>query len=295
LLLTGGDTICRKILKMIVSAVKAWMENRGPSRGAAIAFYMLFSISPILIIITSTAGFFMGYDAVRIAIVEQSRSFVGEQSAEVVNSIIQGRQAKLKSHFFTGIFGLIVMIIGSSSVFIELKDALDNIWKFEGRGKVWGVFKARLLSLAIIMAISLLVIVSILVSAVVEKIAHLGSGFINRHAFMLESLNFLSLFFMSTLLSATVYKVLPSANIEWGDVWVGASITSVLFTIGKTLIALYLLHSATASLFGAAGSLIVLLFWIYYSSQIFLLGAEFTKLYADYLDSGGRKAAKTPN
>jgi membrane protein len=123
---------------------------------------------------------------------------------------------------------------------------------------------------------------SILFSAIVQEIVKIGGSFIPEHASLLEVLNFLFLFAMSTVLFATIYKVLPSASIAWKDVWIGAAITSVLFTIGKTVIGFYLLYSATASVFGAAGSLILLLFWIYYSAQIFLLGAEFTRLYADY-------------
>lgn len=129
---------------------------------------------------------------------------------------------------------------------------------------------------------TLLVVVSIVFSAIAQKIVDLGGSFIPGHAFLLETLNFLFLFVMTTMLFATIYKVLPSAKIEWKDVWVGAAITAVLFTIGKTLISFYLLYSATASVFGAAGSLIVLLFWMYYSAQVFLLGAEFTKFYAGY-------------
>ena len=272
-----------KIWHMIHSAVEAWIEDRGPTRGAALAFYTLFSISPILIIATSIAGFFLGYETVRSEVVEQSRILVGEQGAEVVKSILHGKPNPT-SNFFAGVVGLAAMLIGSTSVFIELKNALDQIWKAEAKsaGGIWSFIRARLLSFVITLAMTLLIMLSILFSAIVQEIVKFGGSFIPEHAFLLETLNFLFLFAMSTVLFATIYKVLPSASIEWKDVWIGAIITSVLFTIGKTVIGFYLLYSATASVFGAAGSLILLLFWIYYSAQIFLLGAEFTKQYVDY-------------
>jgi membrane protein len=279
-----------KIWNMIRSVVEAWIEDRGPSRGAALAFYTLFSISPILIIVTSIAGYFLGYETVRSAVVEQSRIVVGAQVAEVVRSILQDK-SNPTSNFFAGVVGLVAMLIGSTSIFIELKHALDQIWKAEAKsdGGIWSFIRARLLSLVITLAMTLLIMLSILFSAIVQEIVKFGGSFIPEHAFLLEALNFLFLFALSMVLFATIYKVLPSASIEWKDVWIGAAITSVLFTIGKTLIGFYLLHSATASLFGAAGSLILLLFWMYYSAQIFLLGAEFTKIYSDYsaYSSGG--------
>jgi membrane protein len=275
-----------KIWNMVSRAVAAWIEDRGPSRGAAIAFYTLFSISPLLIIMTSIAGFFLGYGTVRSALMKQSSMVVGEAGAQVVQSILQSKPNPASS-FFASFAGLVAMLIGSTSVFIELKNALDNIWKAGAKtsGGLWSFIRARLLALVITLAMTLLIMLSILFSAIVQDIVKFGEHFVPRHAFLLEALNFSFLFAMSTALFATIYKVLPSASIEWKDVWAGSAITSVLFTTGKTLIGFYLLHSATASIFGAAGSLILLLFWIYYSAQIFLLGAEFTKLYADYLDS----------
>jgi membrane protein len=176
------------------------------------------------------------------------------------------------------------MLVGSTSVFIELKNTLDQIWRAEAK-KGWGIWsfiRARLLSFAITLAMTLLIVVSIVFSAIAQKIVDLGGSVIPGHVLLLGTLNFLFLFVMTTMLFATIYKVLPSAKIERKDVWVGAAITAVLFTIEKTLISSYLLYSATASVFGAAGSLIVLLFWMYYSAQVFLLGAEFTKFYAGY-------------
>ena len=285
-----------KIFEMITSAIEAWTENRGPSRGAALAFYTLFSISPVLIIMTSVAGFFLGYETVRSAVIEQTRMMVGEAGARAVESILLNRWNSTSS-FFAGAAGLIAMLIGSTTVFIELKNTLDQIWKAEANnaGGIWNFVRARLLALVVTLAMTLLIMVSIAFSAIVQEIAKLGGNFITQHAFLLEALNFLFLFVMSTLLFATIYKVLPSAIIEWRDVWMGATITSVLFTLGKTLIGFYLLYSATVSIFGAAGSFIVLLLWIYYSAQIFLLGAEFTKLYAHYLGSRFRNEERGAN
>lgn len=235
---------------------------------------------------TSVAGFFLGYETVRSALMQQSSMVMGEAGAQVVKSILHGRPNHTSS-LFASFVGLFAMLIGSTSVFIELKNALDNIWKAgtKASGGFWSFIRARLLALVITLAMTLLIMVSILFSAVVQDIVKFGGYFISGHAFLLEALNFSFLLAMCTVLFATIYRVLPSVSIEWKDVWIGAAITSVLFTTGKTLIGFYLLHSATASFFGAAGSLILLLFWIYYSAQIFLLGAEFTKLYAGYLDS----------
>jgi len=279
----------RKIFDMILSTVEAWIENRGPSRGAALAFYTLFSISPILIIMTSIASFFLGDETVRNTVIDQSRIMVGDEGAKVVKSILQHGPNRA-SNFFAGFVGLVMMLIGSTSVFAELKNTLDQIWRAETKWDegIWNFVKTRLLSLAITLTMTLLIIVSVVFSAFAHKIVVLSGGFISEYTSLLEALNFLFMFILTTGLFATIYKVLPSAKIEWKDVWVGAAITSVLFTIGKTLIGFYLLYSATASVFGAAGSLIVLLFWMYYSAQVFLLGAEFTKFYAGYFASRPR-------
>jgi membrane protein len=242
-----------------------------------------------LIIVTSIAGFFLGHETVLSALVEQSRIVIGKTGTEVVESILQVKP-NLSSSFFAGAFGLIAMLFGSTTVFMELKDTLDQIWKVSAKrsGGIWRSVWARLLSLVITLAMTLLIMISILFSALGKVIVKHGGSFIAEHPFLLEGLNFFFLFVLITALFATIYKVLPSTKIQWQDVWIGAAITSVLFTAGKTLIGLYLIYSATVSLFGAAGSLIVLLFWIYYSAQIFLLGAEFTKLYAHY--AGSRSA-----
>jgi membrane protein len=276
----------RKLFDMIRSAVQAWIEDRGPSRGAALAFYTLFSISPILIIMTSVAGYFLGYGTVRSAVIEQTRMMVGETGVRAVESILLNKW-NAASNFFAGAIGLTAMLIGSTTVFIELKNTLEQIWGVEGKnnGGIWNFIRARLLALAITLAMTILIMVSIAFSAIVQEIASFGGDSIPHNALMLETLNFLFLYVLSTVLFATIYKVLPGATIEWKDVWIGASITSVLFTIGKTLTGFYLLHSVTASVFGAAGSFVVLLLWVYYSAQVFLLGAEFTKLYAQYFGS----------
>ncbi len=282
-----------KIWKLIRKTKDAWIEHRGPSRGAALAFYTIFSISPILIIMTSVAGFFLGDKAVQNAVLEKSRIVIGNAGTSVVGSILRAKP-NAASSFLAAAAGLVAMLMGSTNVFIELKDALDQIWKVEGKkaGGIRSFVRTRLLSLLITLVMTLLIMVSILFSAVVQEIAKIGGSFVSEHTVLLGGLNFTFLFAMTMALFATIYKVLPSASIEWKDVWIGAGITSILFVISKTLIAIYLLHSAAVSLFGAAGSLIVLLFWVYYSAQIFLLGAEFTKVYAQYLGSRSRAEEK---
>lgn len=277
---------CRKLCRMGRKAVTKWIENRDSSRGAALAFYALFSISPILIIMTSVAGIFIAHDTVRNALLEQSRMWVGKDGAELVSSILKYNPTP-ESNIFAAGFGLIAMLLGSTTIFAELKDILDQIWESERR-ESRGTFSfvwTRVLALLVTLAMTFLIMVSILFTAIAKYALKFGGSFFNNNAYLLEIFNFASLFLMSMLLFAAIYKILPNSRIEWDDVWVGAGITALLFTIGKTLIGLYLVHSATASVFGAAGSLIVVLFWIYYSSQIFLFGAEFTKLYADHLGS----------
>jgi len=206
----------RKIFEMILNTMEAWIEDRGPSRGAALAFHTLFSISPILIIVTSIASLFLSDETVRNAVLDQSRMMVGNEGAKVVTSILQNGPS-WASNFFAGFVGLVTMLVRSKSVFIELKNTLDQIWRAEAK-KGWGIWsfiRARLLSFAITLAMTLLIVVSIVFSAIAQKIVDLGGSFIPGHDFLLETLNFLFLFVMTTMLFATIYKVLPSAKIEW--------------------------------------------------------------------------------
>lgn len=267
----------RGIWGLIRDSVYGWINNRAQRKGAALAFYTVFSLAPVLIIAIAVAGAFFGEEAARGEIVEQVRELVGQEGAQAVQLMIENAQRPGAGVTAT-IIGLIVLLIGATTAFAELKDGLDQIWEVpeEKMSGVWYLLRTRLLSFGLILGIGFLLLVSLVISAI---LAGLGK-YLGPTGPLLEAVNALFSFIMIMTLFATIYKVLPSIRIAWRDVWVGAAITALLFVIGKSLIGLYLGNSAITSTYGAAGSLILVLFWVYYSAQIFLLGAEFTKFYA---------------
>jgi membrane protein len=262
--------------------------------GAALAYYTLFSIAPVLIIVIAVAGFFFGPEAARGEIVAQLRGLLGDDGAAAVQGLLESASDPEEGLFAT-ISSIALLLLGATTVFAELQSDLDRIWRAEA-GKslsgLWGFLRARLLSFGMVLVLAFLLLVSLALSAALSALGNWWGGWLEGWALALESLNFIASLAITTGLFALIYKFLPRAEIAWHDVWIGAGVTALLFAIGKFLIGLYIGRSGIASGFGAAGSFVVLLVWVYYSTQIFLLGAEFTWVYAH--ERGSRRGRPRP-
>ena len=277
----------RAFWHLLKEAASDWSHDRAPRLGAALAYYTVFSIVPLLTVIIALIGLFFGQDAAQSAIMGQVSNLVGEQSAAAIKDMIQRAEQPSTGLFATAV-ALVTLLFGASGVFGQLQDALNTVWGVElreGRG-VWGFIKDRFLSFVAVVGTGFLLLVSLVLSSALAALGKWFSGVLPVPEAVLQSLNFLLSFVVITGLFALIFKVLPDARIAWHDVWVGAALTAALFTIGKFAIGLYLGKSDVASAYGAAGSLVIILVWVYYSSQILLYGAEFTQVYANRL--GGR-------
>jgi len=281
----------KKLWLLIKTTVTSWSDDYAPSMGAALAFYTLFSIAPLLLIVLSIIGFIFGEEAARGEIVGQLQNLMGEQGAMAVQALLQNVNKPTEGMFAT-IVGIVLLLIGATSVFGELQNALDRIWRAPERAQtsgLWNLIHMRLLSFGMILGIGFISMVSLLLSAGLSAINKWWSPILNNTEndwlVLVGSLNALFSFLITTAMFALIYKLMPRAKIDWKDVLIGAVITSILFTVGKSLIGLYIGTSAIASGYGAAGSLLVLLVWVYYSAQVFLMGAEFTWVYANIYGS----------
>lgn len=267
--------------KMIKDTVLSFIEDSALSRGAAIAFYTVTSIAPVLLIVVAIAGLVFGREAAQNAISGQLTGLMGQQTADVLQAAIASAAGKSSSILATMV-GIATLVLTASGVFGEMQSALNAIWKTEPRATtVSRLIQARAVSLGLVAALGFLLIVSLAVSAGLTAFGNYLDSIMPIGRFILLVLNFVVSFALLAVLFAAIYKVLPDRPLEWRDVIFGAVVTAILFTIGKSLIGLYLGSSAIASSYGAAGGLIVLLLWVYYSVMIFLLGAEFTKTYAN--------------
>jgi membrane protein len=253
-------------------AVQSWSEDYVPSMGAALAYYTLFSIAPLLLIVIGVAGLIFGDDAARGEIFGQLTDLMGAEGAAAVERLLENA-SKPEGGIIATIIGTAMLLLGAMTVFGELQNALDRIWRAPVRKTAagwWNLLRSRLLSFGMILAIAFLLMVSLVLSAV---LAALGRG-------LAHVLDIAVTFGILTLLFALIYKLIPRVRVAWRDVWIGAAVTALLFAVGKYLIGLYIGKSSVASAFGAAGSVVVMMVWVYYSAQIFLLGAEFTWVYA---------------
>ena len=266
---------------MLKNTVLSFIEDEALTRGAAIAFYTATSIAPILLIVIAIAGLVFGQDAAQNAITAQFSDLMGRQTAEVLQSAVASAAGKSSSILAT-IIGLATLIATASGIFGEMQAALNSIWKTKPQATtVSRLIRARAVSLGLVAALGFLLIVSLVISAGLTVFGNYLDTVLPLGKLILPALNFVVSIVLLGILFGAIYKMLPDRILQWNDVIIGALITSVLFNIGKSLIAWYIGSSAIASSYGAAGGLIVLLLWVYYSAQIFLLGAEFTKIYAN--------------
>jgi membrane protein len=263
-------------------AVIGWWNDNVPRLGASLAYYTLFALAPILVVAISVAGLVFGQEAVRGEVVGQIQGLVGRQGAEAVQAMLEGA-AKPSSSRLAAAVGLVTAFLGATGAFIELQTALNAIWRVQPRPgvSVLAFLKQRLISFGLVVGVGFILLVSLLVSAALAALnRYLGRVFPALTAFW-DASNVLVSLAVVTLLFAMVYQVLPDVRLRWRDVWIGALVTAGFFSIGKQLIGLYLGTSTLASSYGAAGSVVVLLVWVYYSAQVVLLGAEFTRYYVE--------------
>jgi membrane protein len=279
--------LLHKVRDIVGQATLGWIEHDASTRGAALAFYTLFSIAPILIIAIGLFGVLIGADRVRADLLPQMQNLFGAAGTSAVQALLSIANYVQKSRLAT-VVGVVTLLIGASTVFVELQHSLDLIWETPKRSKIrgiWRVIRARFLSLGLVFGVGFLLMVSLLVSTVLAAFAAWFASHLGAWQTLLLIIDVSMSVAVSTVLFALVYKYLPLERLAWRDVWVGSLVTAVLFNIGKFAIGYYLGKSAFASVYGAAGSLLVLLLWTYYSAQIFLFGAELTKSYSYILGS----------
>jgi membrane protein len=276
----------KKLVHVMRCTITEWFADRAASKGAALAFYTLFSIAPVLVVVIAVAGFFYGHEAAQGQLLSELKGLVGAQGAEAIQLVLAGARDK-ESGMWATIVATALLLFGATSAFAELKDSLDEIWNVPPPTDAtwWDIVRTRLLSFGLILVLGFLLMVSLVVSAVLAILENYFTGVWQDATVLLSWIAHLISFLVIATLFGTIYKLLPRIKLSWSDVTIGALGTAALFTLGKFVIGLYIGNSGVADSFGAAGSMIALLLWVYYSAQIFFLGAEFARQYALQLGS----------
>jgi membrane protein len=286
--------VSKAIWSLMRDAAQGWFDHRASRTGAALAFYTVFSLAPVLTLSIAIAGFFFGEAAARGEIVEQIGDLVGPQGAQLVQSVLQNA-SRPGAGFIPTVISLVTLILGANTALAELKTGLDQTWNVppEKRTGFWYSVRTRLLSVGLILSLGFLLLVSLVISAALTALQRLSRGELLINTLLTWS-NFLFAFVLVAALFATIYKVLPSVKIAWRDVTIGSVVTAILFTAGKFAIGVYIGNSGVASTYGAAGSVVLILIWVYYSAQILLYGAEFTHAFAYRFGSYAEARAAAP-
>jgi membrane protein len=283
-----------KAWQVLKFAVNGYIEDDCLSRGAAIAFYTIFALAPVLLIVIAVAGAVFGRDAARGALLHEISGLMGRQGGAAVQMMVASAAQQNRSGW-AGVVGIVTLLVTATGVFTEIQAALNAIWRVQPTiGTVSRLVRARLVSLGLVMALGFLLLVSLVVSTALSAVGGWLNGLIPAGYQVMHAISFIASLLLITALFALVYKILPDASLAWRDVGVGALATAVLFNAGKFLIGLYLGSSTVATSFGAAGALALVLLWIYYSSQIFLFGAEFTRGWADIVRRRGPDMGTPP-
>ena len=266
---------------VINCAVNDWFNHRDASKGAALAFYTLFSMAPILVLVIAVAGTFFGKQEAQAEILSQLHQLLGAQGAEAIQLILTGASDQAQGLRAT-VIATALLLFGATSVFAELKASLDEIWELPVAGELslWDLLRTRLLSFGLVLVLAFLMMVSLVLSAALAVLERYWGGIWKDAAPLLSTLAGTIGFSVIATLFAVIYKMLPRVRLSWHDVFIGSLGTAGLFTLGKFSIGLYIGNGSVANSFGAAGSIVALLLWVYYSAQIFFLGAEFTRHYA---------------
>jgi membrane protein len=290
----GGARRYRKPLRSIrwsdircilSESLQGWNKHNAPRLGAALSFYTLLSIAPLLLVLVAVVGFTLGRQSAEANILWQVRTLMGPQGVTVAQSLLQGSRNTTHGVIAT-VFGLLTLLFGASGVLVELREALDTVWEVPTRQiggfkLVSSFVKDRLFSFALVLAVGFLLAVSLALSAWIASLGAFTASILPVSQVILHLANFVAPFFVITLLFSAIYRFLPDTRIEWVDVILGGAVTSLLFSIGKLALGIYLGKATFASTYGAAGSIIIFILWVYYSAQIFFLGAEFTKVFAN--------------
>lgn len=277
----------RAIWRLFQETFKEWNEDKASRLAAALAYYTVFSIAPLLIIVIAIAGAVFGEEAARGEIFRQIKGLVGTDGAIFIETAIKNAN-KPQTGTIASIISILLLLLGATGLFTELQDSLNTIWEVKpkpGRGFI-NIIRQRFLSFAMVLGIGFLLLVSLVISAVLSALVTYFSNLLPGVDFLWQLVSFLLSFAITTVLFALIFKVLPDVKITWSDVAIGAIITSVLFSIGRFLLGQYLGNSSFGSAYGAAGSLVVILAWVYYAAQILFFGAEFTQVYARRYGSG---------
>jgi membrane protein len=267
---------------LLKETFEVWSSDKAPRLGAAIAYYTVFSLAPLLVVATGVTALVLGQEAAKSAILDQVAAVIGERSASAVQDMLD-RAHSPESGALATVLGLVTLLFGASGVFGQLQDALNTIWGVAPKpGRGWlTTIRMRFLSLLAVLGTGFLLLVSLVVSAWIAGVEKVLGHVLPGPESLVQAINFLVSFGLITVLFAMIFKILPDVILEWRDVWIGAAVTSFLFAIGKLLLGFYLAKSDIASGFGAAGSFVLLLVWVYYSAQILLFGAEFTAVYSN--------------
>ena len=268
----------REIAGLATRTFRGWREDNASSMGAALAFYTLFSIAPLLLVVLAVAGFLFDRAQAQQVLIEQIAQLVGERPAHGIEALLQSASDPFAAKK-SAVLGILTLFLGATTVFAELRKDLNQIWRcrVERVSGIWGFLRTRVLSFGLVLSLGFLLLVSLAVSAVLSA---LGDMMLPGSALAARAGEFAASLAVLTLLFAMIYKWLPSRRIAWRDVWIGAAVTSLLFWAGKYAIGLYIAKTSVASGFGAAGTVVVIIAWVYYSSLIFFFGAEFTREYA---------------
>ncbi|QYF93816.1 YihY/virulence factor BrkB family protein [Massilia sp. PAMC28688] len=284
--ITDWRPYSKQLFNVMKCALDQWFVHRASSKGAALAFYTAFSIAPILVLVIAVAGFFWGAEAAQGQLLAQLRDLMGPQGAEAVQLVLAGARDQ-ESGILATVIATVLLLVGATTVFAELKDSLDEIWNVPPpKGATWWVvLRTRLLSFGLILVLAFLLMVSLVVSAALAVVEGYVSGMWQDAAVLLGWLAWLISFLVIAVLFGVIFKLLPRIKLSWHDVTIGALGTAAMFILGKGLIGLYIGNSGVASSFGAAGSVIAMLLWVYYSSLVFFFGAEFARQYALQLGS----------
>jgi membrane protein len=270
------------MFKLLKETIQEWSEDKAPRLAAALAYYTIFSIAPLLVLVIAITGFIVGNNTtIRDQVITQVQGLVGQQGADAISQLIQ-QTGQPRNGILASVIGIVTLLFGATGLFGQLQDALNTIWDVQpkpGR-KIMGVIKDRFLSFTLVLGLCFLLLVSLVISAALSVLNGYFSSLLGGAGIIAQVINFIVSTAVITLIFAMIFKILPDIEIHWGDVWIGALVTALLFSIGKGALGLYLGRSAAASAYGAAGSLVVLILWVYYSAQILFFGAEFTQVYA---------------
>lgn len=271
----------KRVFDLLKQTFSEWQEDKASRLAAALAYYTVFSLAPLVIIIVGLISFFFDQKTAGQYLVEQTQSLVGQQNGELIQSIIQNN-SRPSSSLIATVIGVGTLLFGATGVFAQLQDSLNTVWGVAPRPDKGfrQIIETRFTSLTVVLGIGFLLLVSLSVSIFLSALNNRLFGWIPDYLAAGQVLNFVVSFGVITLLFAMIFKLLPDVEIEWSDVWMGATVTALLFVLGKSVLSYYIGSQSFDSTYGAAGSLLVLLLWVYYSVQIFLFGAEFTQVYA---------------